>query len=357
MKPLDEEPPYRLAVFKPYRKILVAGAFLTYRVFAKTGAIFSTRTSIDKLEELLMDTSSQRNLATPGLSSIFHYLEQHGRFPGFALAFSEQYGPVLIFFPLSTAKMRSFGTIAAFAAIALASVTSAVPFPGANEVQTTNYDAGKIPATVDITANLDAVLNANIDVDVHADVLGLIDVDAKVDVNLGIPDVLVGVNAKILPLIKISVKLDAEIDAKVALDLAVKVFAEVKATVDVAVGDIKAVVNANVGDVLHLNGKPIDAKVTAEIFAQLLNAVVLCVALVAKVCVKVDLTALVSIVADITANLAVIIGLVGHVAADVNVGLAGLVSVIVKLCVDLNLTALVNVFVGLGINVNAAVTI
>ncbi|KAJ3568623.1 hypothetical protein NP233_g5592 [Leucocoprinus birnbaumii] len=259
--------------------------------------------------------------------------------------------------------MRPCTIIAALAAIAFSGVTSTtIPSPADNgyHAQNTNYyDASKIPPTKDITAHLDATLDVHINADVHTSILGLLhaDLDASVAAK-GIPDVLFNVNAHVLPLIKdLSVKLDTDIEANAALDLAVEAFTQIKIAIAGAVIDIRAVVNRNAADCLNLNGKPITANVAAEIFAQLLNAVVLSAALAVKVCTNVDLAEFANIVTDITANFAVIVGLVGQVAANVNIDLKALVSVIVKLCVDLNLTALVNAFVGLGINVGAAASI
>ncbi|KAF5354202.1 hypothetical protein D9756_007025 [Leucocoprinus leucothites] len=267
--------------------------------------------------------------------------------------------------------MRSFAAIATFATLAFSALTSALPTPGgvAPGNSVTNANNGLIPATVtaqDIANNLNHVVSGNqVNVlsnnnevenkrDVADTVAGLIPRGGR-----GIPDVIVDVNAKVLVLIKdLTVKINADVDVHVALDLALKVFADIKVLIHAACVEIQAIVKADVSVALNLQGVVVDIKVFANILAQLVNAIVLAVALVVKICVSIDVSALLTIVADIVADLAIILGIVVKIAANIVVDLRVLLNVVVDLCVDLKLTALVKVFVNLlGITIKANISL
>jgi len=66
-------------------------------------------------------------------------------------------------------------------------------------------------------------------------------------------------------------QINADIDAQAALDIALKVFAQIQVLLHGAVGDIEAIVNGDINVVLYLGGKAQDVKVVAEVLAALLE--------------------------------------------------------------------------------------
>ncbi|KAF5348553.1 hypothetical protein D9756_009636 [Leucocoprinus leucothites] len=240
--------------------------------------------------------------------------------------------------------MRAFATIATFAVLAFSAVTSALPSPAgavANVVNGSPSAPTVAPSADDLKSNLYKAMQP---VPTPSGGHG----GPK-----GIPDVLVEVNAKVLPLIKdLTVKIDAEVDVHVILDLAVKVFAEIKGIVHAACDDIKAVIKADVSVVLNLKGILVDVHVCAQILAQLLNVIVLAIALVVKLCVSIDVSVLLKIAASITADLSLIVKLVVSAVVGIDVLLKGVLSLVANICVGLKLNILVNVLAKLGLGLH-----
>jgi len=237
--------------------------------------------------------------------------------------------------------MRSFASIATFATLAFAALTSALPTGNANGVSLPQKDISGVavppaPAVPQPTPR-----------DVE-DILGKVAGVHQGRGEVAVPEhsvvkIIVDVTAEIRPLCdKLTAAISADIEVKAAVDISLEILGQIKAILLKAKADIEIAISAGV-DLLVLDGKTLAVHAVAQIVAVLTVIITTTLGLVVKVCASANVEALIKIIVDINICLAAIIALVVKICVGLIVELRPLIECIANILIKLDLKALIQI--------------